>query len=155
MEHSKEIIRNLYSEAINWQNSPDIKTRGVNFTQYTVSAKPNSLKAFKEFFEAVSQAFPDYKLTIDNMLVKGDRVMARYTISGTQKGSFLGMAPTNEKLTITGIDIFRLEKGRVIQHWDAAHQISASPEIGRQAVTTAMRPNSAWRQRRGVPVASR
>ena len=79
----------------------------------------------KDFFFSVSEAFPDYKLFINNLKVKGDKVMAKYTISGTQMGSFLGMMPTQEKMTVTGIDVFRLNNGEVIEYWDAAHKIEA------------------------------
>ena len=51
--------------------------------------------------------------------------MTRYTITGTHKAHFMGMAPTNETVNICGIDIFRIESGKVVEHWDAAHQIKA------------------------------
>ncbi len=137
MEHNQEIIQHLYLETASRQNRSDIKTKGSGFTQYAASARPNSLKTFKAFFDAVGQALPDYNLTIDSIIVNGDRVMARYTISGTHAGDFLGMAPTQDQLTITGIDIFHLDKGKVIQHWDAAHQISASTRLNRTATPAA------------------
>jgi predicted ester cyclase len=136
MEHNQAIIERLYSEAVNKQISSNTGGKGASFTQYTVSAKPNSLQAFNAFFEAVRQALPDFTFTIDSVIVKGDRVMTRYSISGTHKGDFLGMAPTNDKLTITGIDIFHLDKGKVIQHWDAAHQISASTRTNLDAAAS-------------------
>ena len=55
--------------------------------------------------------------------------MVRYTICGTQKNPFMGIAPTNERITITGIDIFRLDNGKVVEHWNAAHQICALPQF--------------------------
>jgi predicted ester cyclase len=135
-EQNREIIRQLYTAVIakSRQASRD-KSRPNGFTQYTVSARPSSLKAFKNFFAAVTEAFPDYDLTIDALVEKGDKIMARYTISGTQTGHFMGLTPSYEKLTITGIDIFRLDNGKVIEHWDAAHQISALP-LSTQGMTT-------------------
>ncbi len=128
MEQNREIIRRLY-EDVSSGNIPaaGYSPRGMNFTQYTVSARPASLKAFNSFFNKVISAFPDYTLTVDSLIVKGDRVMVRYTISGTHKGEFMGMAPTNDRITIAGIDVFRLDNGKIVEHWDAAHQISALP----------------------------
>ncbi len=150
MEHNQEIIQRLYAETASRQNRSDIRTRGPGFNPYTVSAKPNSLKTFKAFFVAVSQALPDYTLSVDNIIVNGDRVMARYTITGTHAGDFLGMAPTQDQLTITGIDIFHLAKGKIIQHWDAAHQISASSPFNRTAEPAV--PVRASRRRRVISV---
>jgi predicted ester cyclase len=126
MEKNAEIIQQLYLDII-----PRVRKDLFNkpkrnlFTQYTVSARPSSLKTFNAFFSAISTAFPDFKLNIDNLVCKGDRVMARYTICGIHKGDFMGKTPTNKQTTIAGIDIFRLDNGKVVEHWDAAHQISA------------------------------
>jgi predicted ester cyclase len=129
LEQNKETILQLYQE-ITSRNPFEAgnQTGGNGFTQYTVSSRPSSLKAFHQFFASVATAFPDYQLNIDNLIVKGDKVMARYTISGTHQGDFMGLAPTHQKVTITGIDVFRLDKGRVVEHWDAAHQINAVPQ---------------------------
>lgn len=129
MEQNKEIIRQLYTEiAALRQRTVSYRSRGTGVTHYAVPAKHSSLKAFSRFFLDISEAFPDYEITIDNIIVKGDRVMARYTIMGTHKKHFLGVAPTFKKMMVTGIDVFRLSNGKVVEHWDAAHQINALPE---------------------------
>ncbi len=125
MENVKETIRRLYEEAISGQRSPQLKHDGINITQYTVSARPASLDAFYRFFAEVSKAFPDYNLRIESMVIKGDRVMVRYTITGTHTEHFMGQSPSYDKTLICGIDIFRLDGDRVVEHWDAAHQITA------------------------------
>jgi len=132
MDQIKETIRRLYEEAISGQRSSGLKPDVINITQYTVSARPSSLEAFYRFFTEVSKAFPDYELRIENMIVKGDRVMVRYTITGTHVEHFMGQSPTHEKTVIFGIDIFRLENDRVIEHWDAAHQINALSRTTRE-----------------------
>ena len=142
MEQNREIIRKLYTEVIERKSyTGSYRPKGNRFTPYTVSARPSSLKAFGQFFMAVGEAFPDYELNIDHLITKGDRVMVRYTISGTHKGKFMGMSPTNERMTITGIDVFRLDNGRVIEYWDAAHQMSALPNLINQSVTA----SGSWR----------
>jgi predicted ester cyclase len=128
MEQNREIIRRLYEDVSSGKvPTTGYNPRGMSFTQYTVSARPASLKTFNSFFNKVSSAFPDYTLTVESLIVKGDRVMARYTISGIHKGEFMGMAPTSERITIAGIDVFRLDNGKIVEHWDAAHQITALP----------------------------
>jgi len=131
LKPNTEIIRQLYFNIISRRpvvNNTGAKNHG--FTQYTVSARPSSLKAFESFFSLVADAFPDYNLSIESLSAKGDRVMVRYTITGTHRRTFMGIEPTNQRLTITGIDIFRLYNGKVVEHWDAAHQICALPTTG-------------------------
>ncbi len=59
--------------------------------------------------------------------------MVRYNIQGIQKGSFMGIAPTQQPMTVSGVDIFHLDNGKITQHLDAAHQINALPGFNRQA----------------------
>lgn len=132
---NSEIIRQLYAQvSAKKRHTGNYYIRSAGFTQYTSTARPSGLKTFNIFFAAVGSAFPDYDLSIDNMIVKGDRVMVRYTISGTHKRDFMGMAPTNARINVTGIDIFRLDNGKVVEYWDAAHQMSALPHTDRGAL---------------------
>lgn len=127
MEQNTEIIRSLYGEVLSLtQMGLSIKSGLNGFTRNTVSAKTANLKDFEKFFTSVAEAFPNYELTIDNLLTKEDRVMVCYTISGIQRNPFLGKPPTNKRTTIRGIDVFRLNNGKVVEYWDSPHQISAS-----------------------------
>jgi predicted ester cyclase len=123
------LIYDIYHNAMSQGSDGQAKqANGNGFTQYTASSRPSSVKAFYQFFASMAAAFPDYQLNIDNLIVKGDKVMARYTIMGTHQGDFMGLAPTHQKVTITGIDIFRLDQGKIVEHWEAAHQINAIPQ---------------------------
>lgn len=115
------IIRQLYLDiAAGTPNADEM------VSEYrTISARPSSLKAFDTFFSAVRDALANYTLTINNIAAEGDRVMVQYTISGIHQADFLGIFPTHERTTITGIDVFRLNNGKVVEHWDSAHQIAS------------------------------
>lgn len=123
--YNTDTVLHIYGNAIsqkplgdNYPESEPGPTREKN------SSRHSTLKTLDQFFASVSAAFPDCELNIDNLMVKGDKVMARYTISGTHQGDFMGLAPSHQRVTIAGLDVFRLDKGKVVEHWDAAHQIS-------------------------------
>ena len=61
--------------------------------------------------------FPDMSETIDDMIAEGDRVVGRFTLTGTHRGPFFGIEPTGTRLEITGIDIVRFEDGRIAEWW--------------------------------------
>ena len=127
MELNGDIIRQLYNEMTSQNRTYlSVEQSGKGLSKPTFSAKPPCLKAFYQFFAAVSEAFPEYNLLLDNIVVTGDKVMARYIISGIHRGDFMGLTATNEQMAITGIDIFCLDRGQIIEYWDAAHQITAS-----------------------------
>lgn len=126
MNLNGDIIRQLYYKVTSEFKTDTVVEKANNgFVRQTTSDKPICLKAFYRFFYAVGEAFPDYKLLLDNIVVKENRVMAHYTISGTQKGNFMGLEATDEPMAITGIDIFRLNEGQIVEYWEAAHQLTA------------------------------
>jgi predicted ester cyclase len=64
-------------------------------------------------------AFPDVHATMEDEIIEGDKAVVRWTLIGTQKGSFGDLAPTGEPLKISGIDIFRIADGKIEELWVA------------------------------------
>ena len=64
------------------------------------------------------EAFPDWRVTVEDRILAGDKIVARNTWSGTHRGAFLGAAPTGKQITIRTIDIWRVQGGQLAEHWD-------------------------------------
>jgi len=62
-------------------------------------------------------AFPDLLITFDQFIAKDDFVVERYTASGTHQGPLGDLQPTNRTATWTGINIFRIACGRIVEVW--------------------------------------
>ncbi len=118
----KDVIRNFFSE-LTAVNSPIMVKSYTN--DDVISDKSSRLKSFQKFFASVGEAFPDFELKIASLSIKEDRVMVRYNIRGIQQQYFMGLSPTYQRMTISKIDIFRVADGKIVEHWDAAHQINA------------------------------
>lgn len=69
------------------------------------------------FFKARLTGIPDLKVTIESVVVGRDRVAASFVYTGTHGGVYFGIAPTGKKLRFTSCDIFRVQKGRFVEHW--------------------------------------
>ena len=63
-------------------------------------------------------AFPDLRVTVEDRIFAGDKIVARNTWSGTHRGTFLGVAPTGKQITIRTIDIWRVDGDKLAEHWD-------------------------------------
>jgi predicted ester cyclase len=63
------------------------------------------------------QAFPDLQITVEDMVAEGDKVAVRWRLRATHQGEFMGIPPTGNQVTMTGIDINRLEGGRLVERW--------------------------------------
>ena len=62
-------------------------------------------------------AFPDVRLTIEDIISEGETVTARWSCQGTHKGELNGVAPTGKQFTISGISIARFTNGKMIEGW--------------------------------------
>lgn len=79
---------------------------------------------------------PDLRVLVDELIVDGDRVAARWTAVGTHTGEVLGVAPTGRPFRATGIDIFRLRHGRIAEAWHAWDQAGLREQLTREITPT-------------------
>jgi steroid delta-isomerase-like uncharacterized protein len=70
-------------------------------------------EGLKEVIGQMRSAFPDILWTVDEMLAEGDKVLTRFTWSGTHQGAFLGVPATGRRITVKGTVIDRLVAGRM------------------------------------------
>ena len=74
-------------------------------------------EAMKRFARKFREAFPDFHDSVDIQIAEGDMVATRFTSTGTHRGTFMGVEPTNRKLTWTGITIDRIAEGKIVESW--------------------------------------
>ncbi len=75
-------------------------------------------------------AFPDLRMTIDDMATDGDRVVLRWTASGTNTGEMMGMPATGKPATVTGIVINRLAAGQITEGWTNFDALGMLQQLG-------------------------
>jgi steroid delta-isomerase-like uncharacterized protein len=74
--------------------------------------------AAKGFINAFLTAFPDTHYTVEDIFDSEDKVVTRWTCTGTHKGAFFGMEPTDKAVTMIGITIFQIADGKIAQLWN-------------------------------------
>ncbi len=94
------------------------------------SPGPLGRKGYEHFSSMFYSAFPDARFTVEDMIAEGDRVVSRYTIHGTNLGTFQGLPPTRKQLTIGGITIFRVADGRIAEQWSQFDTLSRLQQLG-------------------------
>ncbi|MDP7559258.1 MAG: ester cyclase [Planctomycetota bacterium] len=71
-----------------------------------------------------SAAFPDLvEIAFHDMIAEGDKVVVRWTVTGTHRGEMLGIPPTGKQVTLTGVDIFRIVDGKLVELWVNSDQL--------------------------------
>jgi len=90
------------------------------------------LKDFKQMYDA----FPDMHVTIDDMVAEGDKVAARTTWTGTHKGEFMGIPPTNKKMTFSLIVIDRFAGGKIVEDHGQYDALGLMRQLGLTHIPT-------------------
>jgi len=87
-------------------------------------------EAIKSWYTMLLTAIPDFQVTIDDTVAEGDRVVTRLTSGGTHKGQFQGIPPTGKMLKISGISIFRLQNGKIVEGWLVNDELGMMRQMG-------------------------
>lgn len=88
---------------------------------------PDGLRQFVEIYRA---AFPDVRISVNDQIADGDKVVTRWTATGTQTGQLMGIAPTNKHATVTGVDIARYQDGKVVEAWASYDMFGLLQQLG-------------------------
>jgi predicted ester cyclase len=79
---------------------------------------------------ATLDAFPDLERPIDDLVAEGDKVVARWRSIGTHLGSFQGIPPTGKPLMMSGITVFRVADGKVVEEWSESDVLGLLQQMG-------------------------
>jgi steroid delta-isomerase-like uncharacterized protein len=89
-----------------------------------------SREMYKQTFGLTRNAFPDMRLVIDDIFAEGDKVACRWTVSGTHQGEYQGIPPTNNKVVVSGNNIFRIANGKVAEIWSRSNTLGMMQQLG-------------------------
>jgi steroid delta-isomerase-like uncharacterized protein len=84
----------------------------------------------REALEAFRRAFPDLRVTTEDLIAEGDRVVLRWSARGTHEGELAGIPATGKQVTLKGIDILRIENGRIAERWAEYDNLGLMQQLG-------------------------
>jgi steroid delta-isomerase-like uncharacterized protein len=98
--------------------APDFRNHGLH--------RSLDLKTDQEFVHAEKKAFPDLRVSVQEMVAEGDKVAVLWTFQGTHTGSgYEGLPPTGTRVEIRGITIWRIVDGRIVEEWSSFSETGA------------------------------
>ena len=134
IKESKALMRHLFEEMNKGKAAAMVvidELCAANFVWHPSTGEEiHGLKDFKQNTNEVYNTFPDLHFTIDDMVVEGDRVVVRWTFNGTHKGEFMGVPPTNKKITAWGIEIYRVVDGKFVESWERFDDLGLMQQLG-------------------------
>ena len=87
-------------------------------------------EGFIHFFTGFRAAFPDLKVSVEQLVADDDNVAIAYTMTGTHQGDFLGIPATGRQIKARGVQIARFENGLIVERWGSSDQLGILQQIG-------------------------
>lgn len=87
-------------------------------------------EGFKAFFTELTAAFPDARIEPQQMVCDDEHVAVAYTLTGTHRGDFNGIAPTGKTIEVRGMQIGRFERGKIVERWGASDELGILEQLG-------------------------
>jgi steroid delta-isomerase-like uncharacterized protein len=87
-------------------------------------------EAFRTQWKKWRAAFPDLHFAIEDIVAEGDKVVTRWTLTGTHRGEFLGVAPTGRAISVAGMSLDRIAGGQIAEGFDAWDELGLHRQLG-------------------------
>jgi steroid delta-isomerase-like uncharacterized protein len=87
-------------------------------------------EGYKQAISMYRTALSDFHLAIEEMIAENDRVVVRWTISGKHKGPYMGIAPTDKLVVLTGMSIRRIADGKIAEEWVVSDTLGLMQQMG-------------------------
>jgi predicted ester cyclase len=129
-EANKALIREFFDQVWNQGHEEAIdrfiaENAGGNDSDFGMGRE-----GFKQQWRKWRDAFPDIHFEIEEIIAEGDTVVARWTLTGTQTGPFLGIAPTRRTIRVGGMSMDHLRDGVLVSGFDGWDNLGLRQQLG-------------------------
>ena len=132
-EENKAIVRHFYEEV----NKGNLAIMDELIAPDFVLHHPLSPEAvrgpegFKQLVTSLRTAFPDLSITAEDLIAEGDKVAAWFTVRGTHQGTLLDIPPTGKPVMLTGVAMYRIAGGKIVEDRVAEDLLALMQQLGR------------------------
>lgn len=130
-ELNKKIIERLYNEGIAERKFKVFdELIAEKFVNHGIPNTPTGPAGFKSIVQQFLSAFPDMKISNQQIIAEDDTVATRGSWTGTHEGDFMGIHSTGRRVRIDYIDFWKISNGKCIENWLQMDMISIMQQIG-------------------------
>jgi steroid delta-isomerase-like uncharacterized protein len=133
-EEIKNKLFHTFMDAFNNGNLDALDTicapNMVDHSTAAASGQPNDLEGFKKRVNGHRVGIPDLRFSIMIMIIEGDLVAFQWEMSGTNTGPYMGRPASGNPIRIIGMNMERLENGKIVEHWSYPDKLAALQQIG-------------------------
>ncbi|GIV98239.1 MAG: hypothetical protein KatS3mg057_2896 [Herpetosiphonaceae bacterium] len=132
-EENKTLVRRVIEEGFNKGNlgvADQLCASNYRSHDPLLQNLPSGPDAFKQSINVYRTAFPDSRITIEEQVAQGNLVATRWTAQGTHNGQLMGIQPTGKRVQVSGIQIDRVEQGKIVETWINYDALGMMQQLG-------------------------
>ena len=124
------VIQRFY-DAYNQKHEPILnEIIADDYVDYGHQPPGRGLPGAKSDLQDIARGFEDARFDIDEMFGADDRVVVRWTVHGTHTGPFAGLQPTQKKIAVSGISLYRVRDGKITETRNQADLLALFTQLG-------------------------
>lgn len=123
----EEVWNKRCEEAIDEMLADDVIGHGLTDADGSTVRGRDS---FKNLHRAFLAAYPDFNITVEDVITEGDKMAARCRVSGTHTGDGIGIAPTDQPVEFTGMIMVRVKDDKMVEAWNEFNFMEMYSQIG-------------------------
>jgi steroid delta-isomerase-like uncharacterized protein len=118
IEQNKDLVRHLFSDAMNGRDLSHVdRVIAPGFINHGFGKTAHGPEGFKEIIRQFTEAFPDMKIQLEEVIGEDQKVVTRGVWTGTHRSNFMGIPATGKHVSTEYIDIWRVEDGMCVENW--------------------------------------
>ena len=129
---NKAVVQRFYQEVLN-QRKLDVldQIAAEDYVEHDpFPGQGNGRADLKARVTGLHKAFNPLRFNVEDVIAEDDKVVVRWTNSGTDRGGFMGIPPTGREFGIAGIDIYVVRDGRLAEHWHVVDMLGHMQQLG-------------------------
>jgi steroid delta-isomerase-like uncharacterized protein len=132
-EDDKSVARRYFDELWTGGDQSFIDRHVSSDYVFHDSGTPGGVRGtdgLRRYYSRYREGFPDMRFTVEDQIAEGNKVATRWSVEATQSGPFLGMPPSNKSIHVTGINIFRIVDGYIVEGWHNLDVLGLLQQLG-------------------------
>lgn len=118
-EQNKAVVRRIYDELLNQEKKSVIDEI---YAQDLITHDPfmgttTGIDAFRHLLGMFDAAFPGHRVEVHAISAEGDYVTVLHTHKAKHTGPFMNLEPTGREVSVNGIELFRMQDGKIAEFW--------------------------------------
>jgi len=130
LTENKALVRRYYDEVLTARNRSVRQLLDSSFVSHASGGSEVGAEAYAAAVDATFAAFPDLAVTVHDQVAEEDKVVTRWSATGTHNGDFAGVPASGRLITVTGIHIHRVRHGRLVEHWEELNLFGVLRQLG-------------------------